>query len=280
MVKMEICSDLEDQQISKLNEHSLIAYRIRKARCGARLWLGKFKCKKPNPSGDIGAKALRLGSKEASAATNGSFEPSMQDHRGTLWEPSSSSPESSLRIQETNVGLAPTDPTTPSESGNIQAPAKGAKALSARSDEEPREGPPLRAPPPTKHREASSRSVKEAAGASGSSTLSQVPPKNSRPPHSLASSLQGSTGQGGSSEISSPIIERPATRKELPAIGEKNSRESSDPGRGLNTSKDTPPSLALITHLGKGPGKNAPKGADLQGPSPVDHDLELEAEIP
>jgi hypothetical protein len=81
-------------------------------------------------------------------------------------------------------------------------------------------------------------------------------------------------------EIPSAIAGRPATSKELPAIEEKSSRESLDPGKGSNTSKDTSPNQALITHLDKGPGKNAPKGADLQGPSPVDHDLELEAEIP
>ncbi len=218
-----------------------------------------MKCKKPNPGGGVGAKALRFGSKEASAATNGSFEPSAQDHRGTFGGLSSSSPESSLRFQETNAGLAPTDPATPSESGNTQAPGKGAKALSARSDEEPREGSPRRAPPPTKHCEASSRSAKEAAGAPRNSTLSQVLPKNFLPPQSLASSLQGSTGQGGSLDIPSAIAERPVTSKELPAIEEKSSRESLDPGKGSNTSKDTPPNPALITHLGKGLGKTPPR---------------------
>jgi hypothetical protein len=32
MVKMEIWSDPEDQQTSKMNEASLLAYRVRKAR--------------------------------------------------------------------------------------------------------------------------------------------------------------------------------------------------------------------------------------------------------
>lgn len=58
------------------------------------------------------------------------------------------------------------------------------------------------------------------------------------------------------------------------------SSESSDPRRGSNTFKGTPPIPALITRLGKGPGTSAPKGADLQGPSQVDQGLELEAEFP
>jgi hypothetical protein len=56
MVKMEICSDSEDQQIFKLNEYSLIAYKIQKAGHGPHLGFEKFKCKKPNPGGNVGAK--------------------------------------------------------------------------------------------------------------------------------------------------------------------------------------------------------------------------------
>jgi hypothetical protein len=73
MVKMEICSDSEDQQVSKLNESFLMAYRIQKVWRSARLGLGKFKCNKSNPSGG-GAKALPATSKEISSTTNGSFD--------------------------------------------------------------------------------------------------------------------------------------------------------------------------------------------------------------
>jgi hypothetical protein len=43
MVKMEICFDLEDQQTSKMNEASLLAYKVRKAWRGVCLAFGKFK---------------------------------------------------------------------------------------------------------------------------------------------------------------------------------------------------------------------------------------------
>jgi len=142
MVKMEICSDSEDQQISKLNESSLIAYRIRKVGRGARLGFGKFKSKKLNFDGNVGAKDFRPANNEASSATNGSFEPPAHDHRGAFLAPSSLISESLLIKKEGDAGLAPTDPTAPSELGRSQALSKGAKATTARSEEVFREGHP------------------------------------------------------------------------------------------------------------------------------------------
>ncbi|CAM6062820.1 unnamed protein product [Sphagnum tenellum] len=142
MGKMEICSDLEDQQISKLNEYSLVALRIRKAGRGARLGFGKFKCRKSNLGGNVGAKAHRPESTEPSSATNGSYEASAHDLRKSLPAPSSPSPESSANLRETNAGLVQTDPVALSESGNTQAPGRGVETTSARSSEESREGAP------------------------------------------------------------------------------------------------------------------------------------------
>jgi hypothetical protein len=65
MVKMEICSDSEDQQISKLNESSLIAYRIQKVGRDARLGFGKFESNKPSSS-DSDAKVFPPTNKEIS----------------------------------------------------------------------------------------------------------------------------------------------------------------------------------------------------------------------
>jgi len=50
MVKMKNHSELEDSQISKLNECFLVADRIRKAGRSSRQGFGKFK-NKPNPNG-------------------------------------------------------------------------------------------------------------------------------------------------------------------------------------------------------------------------------------
>jgi hypothetical protein len=54
---MEIYSDPKDQQISKLNEASLMVYKIRKAGHNVRLGFGKFKS---SSSDDGGAKVSSL----------------------------------------------------------------------------------------------------------------------------------------------------------------------------------------------------------------------------
>ncbi|CAK9231747.1 unnamed protein product [Sphagnum troendelagicum] len=204
---------------------------------------------------------------------------SANDHCESLSTPSSSNLESSTNSREKIAGLASMDLAALNESDSTQAPSRGEKLALVRSNEESREGTPQRPLPLIKHREDLTRFDKRAVGEPGSSSPAQVPPKNPPPPFSFVNSFQNATGQGGNSGIPSAVARRHATSEEHPAI-EKNSRESSDPGRGSNTNKNTLPIPALITHLSKGPGKSAPKGADLQGPSPVDHGLELEAEFP
>ncbi|CAK9859571.1 unnamed protein product [Sphagnum jensenii] len=250
MGKMETCSDLDEQQISKLNKYSLVALRIRKAGRGTRLGFGKFKCRKPNLGGNVGAKAHCPESTKVLSATNGSLKASAHDHRKSLPAQSSPSPGSSTNPREMIAGLAPTDPAALSESGNTQAPNKGAETASARSSEESREGTPWSPPSPIKLRKDSMRSAKIAIGKPRSSSLA-------------------SNGVG-----------KHVASEKLPTIEKKNSGENSDPGKGSNTNKNTTPSPILITHVSKGPGKNAPQGAELQGPSPVDHGLEIEAEFP
>jgi hypothetical protein len=134
--------------------------------------------------------------------------------------PSSSIPEGSLSKKEEDAGIAPTDPAALSESGRSQAPSKGAKAATARSDEEAREGPPHRSPSPIRHREVLTRSAKKAAGAPGNSSHSQVPPKKLPPFPRLAGLYHDVTGQGWSSEILGAAAARRATSEEPPATGE------------------------------------------------------------
>ncbi len=247
---------------------------------GVRLGFGKFKSKKSNLGGNVDAKDFRPANKEASSATNDSFEPPAHDHRGALLAPTFLIPESSLNKKEGDEGLASTDPAIPNESGRSQAPSKGVKAATARNEEVFREGHPQRSPLPISHREVLTRSAKEVAKAPDSSSHSQVHPKNSLPLPGLADLFYDVMGQGRNSEIPGVAAARLAMSEELPATGEKDSSEKLDRRRGLNTFKGTPPILALTMRLGKGPGTIAPKGADPQGPSPVDHGLELEAEFP
>jgi hypothetical protein len=68
MVKMEICSDPEDQQTSKMNEASLLAYKVRKAGRDVRLGFGKFK-----PSSIDDAKAFPPKSKKVVLGSDSPF---------------------------------------------------------------------------------------------------------------------------------------------------------------------------------------------------------------
>jgi hypothetical protein len=70
MTMMEICSDQEDQQTSKMHEASLLVLRVWKAGSNVHLGFGK-----PNMSfgGDDGPNTSLLGRKENSLDTNGPF---------------------------------------------------------------------------------------------------------------------------------------------------------------------------------------------------------------
>ncbi|CAM6014430.1 unnamed protein product [Sphagnum balticum] len=170
MVKMEICSDSEDQQISKLSESSLIAYRIRKAGCCVRLGFGKFKSNKSNFSGSGGAKAFPSASKEVSSATNGSYDLLVQGSCKALAASNILLPESLLSERGKNVGQALMDPAALSELEKCQSPSKDALATTAWSDGKSRESRLQRSSLPFRHRDVSTQFAKGAAGASGSSS--------------------------------------------------------------------------------------------------------------
>jgi hypothetical protein len=280
MVKMEICSDSEDQQISKLSESSMIAYRIRKAGCGARLGLGKFKSNKPSSGGGDGTKAFPPTSKEVSSAINGSSYPPAQGSCEAPATPSILLPESLLSKKGKNVRQTSADPATLSESERCQSPSKDVLATTAWSNGELREGRLQRPSSLIRHRDVSTQLAKGAAGAFGSSSQPQVPPKNSLPLPCISELFSVVAGQGPSSKNLGVAAGRLVAREDLPAAREKDPSERTEPRRKSNTFSATPPNLALITHPSSGPGTIAPTGADPQGPSPMDYSLELEAEFP
>jgi hypothetical protein len=279
MVKMEIYFDLEDQ-ISKLNETSLIAYRIRKVGHGVRLGFGKFKSFKPSSSGGVGAKAFPPASKEVSSATNGPFLPPAQGSCEALTAPSCLPLESSLSEKGKNTGQAPAYLATPSESKGCQAPSKGTQVTTTKSDGESREGRLQRPFSPTSHQNLSTQLAKGAAGAAGSSSQLKVPLKNSLTLPRISELFFVVAGQGSSSGYLGAAAERLVASEELSIARGKDPRKRSEPRGRSDTFSAAPPNPALIMHLGKGPGTTAPMGADPQGPSPVDYSLELEVEFP
>ncbi|CAK9868600.1 unnamed protein product [Sphagnum jensenii] len=277
MVKMEICSDSEDQ-ISKVSDSSLIAYRIRKA--GRGMFRVQRKIAKSNPGGGSGAQALPPAHKEISSAANGSSLLPAQGSCEAPTTPSSLLPESLLSSEGKLVGLTSVDHAAPNESERGQFPSKDALATNARSDGESREGRLQWTPSPTCHRDVSTPFATGAAGASGSSSQPKVPPKNSFSLPRISEFFSVVVGQGTSSENLGAAAERLVAREVLSAAKESDPSTRTDQRRRLVTSSHTPPNPTLSTHPSKGPGTIAPTGADPQGPLPIDFSLEIEAEFP
>jgi hypothetical protein len=136
---MEICSESEDHQISKLNEFSLVAYKIWKARRGAWLGLSKFKGNKLNPSGGSSARTAFPTSNKNSLTTDGSFDPPVQGSGEALSAPSSSFLGGSISKEGKIANQAPANSTILEDMTRCQLSDKVAQAGSPRSDGESRE---------------------------------------------------------------------------------------------------------------------------------------------
>jgi hypothetical protein len=137
MVKMNIYSESENMQISKLNEFFFVADKIRKAGRNAQqgLGFGKFRSKTNPNSG--GAQFSVLSSGENAPLTNGSFtlfSPTVQSFRASPSEPSDPPPKNPPSKEERRTIQAPEIPTTPSSPSRCSAPNRIAQAISERSD--------------------------------------------------------------------------------------------------------------------------------------------------
>lgn len=217
---MEICSDPEDQQTSKMHKASLLAYRVRKAGRSVRLGFGN---PKPSLGGSGDAKALLLGSKESSFVANG---PSALAAHGsskarnvliTLLS------ESLLNKGKQTI-VAPEVPALTSAFHRGQAPST--QAASAQSDGEASEERLQWPSPPSFHREASTQSVKEAPEAPGNSSHTQVLPKNFSPLSNIPKLFSVVAGKGQSSEFQGAMAKRRVARGEFPAKNQTQTRSS------------------------------------------------------
>jgi len=70
------------------------------------------------------------------------------------------------------------------------------------------------------------------------------------------------------------------TREDASEARAKSSSGKNEARKNPSAPTKAPPNPNLITHSGSGLGSTSPPGADNQGPSPVDHSLELEEEFP
>jgi hypothetical protein len=147
MVKMENHSELEDSQISKLNECLLVADRIWKVERSSRQ--GFSKLNKLNPNGG-GVRSSVLISNELSPFANGPLSlatPSEQSSREASPTQSVFSLVNPLNKEEGKEIRAPEVPSAPNNPAKCQASTRAAQACSERSDGGDPEGSHQRSPP-------------------------------------------------------------------------------------------------------------------------------------
>jgi hypothetical protein len=280
MVKMKIHSKFEDLQMSRLNEFFLVANKIRKAGCGAQQGLDKFKCNKPNPSGNGGARASTLTSNENLSLADGSFDLSSRGSHEALSVPSFPLLGSPFNKEGKNASQTSADPATLSDPMRCQLLDKGVQANSLRSDGGLRENHLQRSSPPITHRDTSTRTTTSATEASSRFSHTQVPPKKTPPFLRISNLTSAIAGQGSGSESLGAIAARQVAREDLSTAKAKEPNERSVIRKKPTISATAPPNPTLITHPSNGPGTTSFAGEDTQGPSPVDYSLELEADFP
>ncbi len=123
------------------------------------------------------------------------------------------------------------------------------------------------------------QSAKEAAGALGNSSHSQVLPLISTPLSRILEPFSVVASKGESSEFRGTTAERWVAKGRLLAKETNPSKRHGLRSRPSNTSA-IPPNASRTTNPSNEPGPTAPTGADPQGPSLVDPSIELEAEFP
>jgi hypothetical protein len=141
MIKMKNRSELEDSQISKLNEFFLVADRIRKAEHSAWQGLSKYKSK-PNLNGG-GARLSVLTSGGNTSIANGPLplvSPPVQSSREAPLKQSDSLPGKSLGKEGKKEIRAPEVSAAPSNPARCQALERIVQAISERRDGGAHEG--------------------------------------------------------------------------------------------------------------------------------------------
>ncbi len=260
MVKMKINLESEDLQISRLNEFFLMADKIRKAGCGARQGLGKFKCSKANPSSGGGARTFSPTSNEISSIANGSSDPPAQGSCEAPSVPNTFLPISLLSKGGKNTNQVLTDLATLSDPARCRLLGKDVQANFPRSDGGSREGCLQQSSSPTSHQDISTRITMNAAEASGSFSLTQVYPKNTSPLPRILELFSTIVGQGSGSKNLGAAATRQVAREDLSAARAKEQNERSAIRRKSTTPTTAPPNPTLITHPCSGPRTTSPTG--------------------
>ncbi|CAK9872121.1 unnamed protein product [Sphagnum jensenii] len=256
MVKMKNHSELEDTQISKLNECFLVADGIRKA--GRNLRQGFDKCKSKLNRNGGGARTSVPSSSGFSLFTNGLLSLVTPLVQSSLEAP----PTQSFFLSGTTLGKerkkeirTPEVPAAPKNPERCQAPIRTTLASSERSDGEAHEGSRQQSP-----LEITIADTPDQVTPGANETTNRPPPPQE--------------ARGAIAVLAT--IRIGASAENLKEPNEKAVRRTSR--KNSSTLETAPPANpTLNVHSGSGSGRTSPLREEIQGPSPVDYSIELKA---
>ncbi len=275
---MSWAANLEAQHISKLNEHLLIADRIRKAGRSARQGNSWLKNKLLNPSDDGTPAPLSPINSEESALTTrsvGSQAPNDHVTRSRTCIPSLES-------------LSMKNPDFGSIALKVLVTIRGSarQPLSTKTDEATRLGSKGSHNDENIHRSSQSHNpflmptqgVAEATKTPNPTHFIQVPALTSSPTciaDLSAISIRPGFGLGDVDTIATGQV-----AQDHSAAKAKESSSKLTQRRQLTTPASAPSTPPLIAPTGNRTGSTPPSGEEPQGLSPIDYELELEADFP
>jgi hypothetical protein len=279
MEKMSWAAGLDTQQISKLNEHLLVVDRIRNAGHNTHQGNGWLSNKLLNPNGD-GTPVLPLPiNSEGSALTKQFVAPQVQNDRVTRSGTGIPSVES-LPLKNPNHG---------SKAPAVLATFRGStqQPLFARTDEVARSGSKGSHNDENVHRPPQlhdpllmpTQGVAEAAETSNPTHFIQVPPLISSPTRIVdlsATSVGPGFGLGDLDAIATGQV----AQEDHSTVKAKASSSKFMQRRKLTTPASAPSVPPLTASPGNGTGSISPSTEEPQGLSPIDYELELEADFP
>jgi hypothetical protein len=278
MEKMSWAVDLEAQQISKLNEHLLVAGRIRNARRNARQGNGWLKNKLLNLSHDGTPAPSFPINLEESALTTRFVGPQAPNDRVTRSGTCIPSLESSSLKNPDSGSKAPAVLVT------IRGSAR--QPLSAKTNVVARSGSKGSHNDENIHQSSQSHNpllmptqgVAEATETPNPAHFIQVPPFTFCPTciaDLLAISIGPGFGLGDVDAITTGQVAQDHSTAKAKASSSKFTQR-----RQLTTPALAPSTPPLIAPTGNGTGSTPPSGEEPQGLSPVDYELKLEADFP
>jgi hypothetical protein len=227
-----------------------------------------------------GAHASSPADKKCSPTTNSSLDFALPKLCAALAKLISPTLGEEIGKEGGNAGSVQATSVASQDRSRLQQQGKEAKALQPRSYGGPRGEPPQRSSTLIAPLDVASKLRESETEGAGGSHTHQVPPKGD-PSHPCKSEVYFvSVGPGRSSEGSDIATAKQLERIDLSAARGKAPRVRNSLRKNSTSLVIAPSPHSLIVQLGSGTGAASPEGEAAQGPSPIDYNMEIEADFP